>query len=137
MSARYVLPVEALIRPSPASIAAPHVSQPLAQRVNRAMAPDPADRYNSVGALSSALGSLPAVTRRWVRTDECGGHQGCWRGFADRRATVLICAIPVGSGRYEIRGLKLPSGIRIKEVAQVVTERRLPAGVRTVIKNCT
>ncbi len=116
---------------------APHVSQALAQRVNRAMALDPADRYDSASAFGAALGSLPAVMRRWVRTDECGGHWGCWRGLADGRATVLVCAIPAGPNRYEVRGLKLPSRARIRKAARTVTQRQLPAGIRAAIKDCT
>jgi serine/threonine-protein kinase len=115
---------------------APHVSQALAQRISRAMAPNPADRYHSVSAFSAALGSLPAQTRRWVRTDECGGHWGCWRGLADGRATILVCAIPAGANRYNLQGVKLPGRAQIRKAARTVKQRQLPAGIRAVLKDC-
>lgn len=116
---------------------APHIGQALAQRVNRAMARDPADRYESASAFSAALGNLPAAKRHWIRTDECGGHWGCWRGVAESRSTVLICAIPAGANRYHIRGSKLPGGMQIKKVARTVTQRQLPAGVRAAVTDST
>jgi serine/threonine-protein kinase len=116
---------------------APHVSQTLGERVNRAMASDPADRYVGASAFGAALGTLPAATRQWTRTDECGGHWGCWRGLRDGHAAVLVCAIPAGPNKYELRGLKLPSGTRIRKVTRTVTQRQLPAGIRGAIKVCS
>ena len=116
---------------------APHLTQALAQRVNRAMAPAPADRYDSASALSAALGSLPAVQRKWVRTDECSGHWACWRGAATGRATILVCAIPSGPGRYTIRGIKLPSRMNIKSATRTATTGKLLTSIRSVIKSCS
>lgn len=115
---------------------APHVSLALAQRVSRAIAPVPADRYESAGAFSSALGTLPALRRTWLRTDECGGHWGCWRGLAGGHATVLICAIVASSRTYEVRAVKLPGRMQIKKATRTATRRKLPAAVRAAIKDC-
>lgn len=47
--------------------AAPHVSRRLAERLERAMAADPVDRYNSAMALLEALGQPGLTGRTWKR----------------------------------------------------------------------
>jgi serine/threonine protein kinase len=117
---------------------APHVPQALAQRINVAMAFDPADRYQSAADFSRALGSLPRSSRQWTRTDECGAHWGCWRGTSSGRAPILVCAVPDGTAanRYELQAIKLPGRTQIRKAQRIVTERQLPAGLRTVLRLC-
>jgi eukaryotic-like serine/threonine-protein kinase len=55
---------------------ASHVPQYVGNVIEKAMAPVPGDRYASVTALATALGTRRGVTRRWRRTDEHPGHQG-------------------------------------------------------------
>ena len=77
---------------------APHVSQGLASCVETAMAWSPDDRHNDAAALDRALGDLPSRRRDWRRSDEHGGHHGCWRGEHRRKRAVVTCAIS-GAGR--------------------------------------
>jgi serine/threonine-protein kinase len=115
---------------------APHVGQALGQRIAVAMSLDPADRYQSVSALSATLGSLPAAPRNWVRTDECGIHWGCWRGTVSRHSPVPVCAIPSGTNRYEINAVKLPAGTRIRRACRMTTQRQLATAIRAAMREC-
>jgi eukaryotic-like serine/threonine-protein kinase len=91
---------------------APHVTQALAQRVSRAMARDPADRYSNPAEFDAALGDLPAAVRQWRRTDEHPGHAACWRGEATGKSDATVCLIPAGR-RWEVAACHQPSGRRI------------------------
>ena len=71
--------------------AAPHVPASVATIVDRAMADDPAGRYQTVAAFSAALGSRSTKPRRWRRTNEHAGHLGCWRGERPGKSTHILC----------------------------------------------
>lgn len=122
--------------PVPIRDVAPHVPQSLGQRIAVAMAPNPADRYQSVSTLSTALGNMLAMSRDWIRTDECGVHWGCWRGIASGRSTVLLCAIPIGTSRYQLRAAKLPGQGQIRKAGRIVTHRQLAVALRAVMREC-
>lgn len=76
---------------------APHVPKHVATAVEKAMARDPRDRYDSVTAFASALGDRPAVKRRWTRTDEHAGHLACWRGEPKSGGSVYVTCLEQGS----------------------------------------
>lgn len=112
---------------------APHVGQALAQRADRAMARDPADRYPGPSAFDAALGQLPKQTRRWARTDEHTGHAGCWRGSAVKGTAVTVCAVPSGS-RYAVEARYQPSGKKITAACRSAAPLRLlPRNLRTAM----
>lgn len=92
--------------------AAPHVSQALAQRVQRAISPTPAARYATAAEFDAALGDLPTGTRTWRRTDEHSGHACCFRGEAPGKAAATVCLVPAGA-RWEVLGSHQPTGRRI------------------------
>jgi eukaryotic-like serine/threonine-protein kinase len=93
---------------------APHVTQALAVRVEKAMARSPAGRYPDAASFDAALGELPLPDRAWRRTDEHAPlHHLCFRG-EDRCGGVAatVCAVAVGR-RYEVAACHQPSGRRI------------------------
>jgi serine/threonine protein kinase len=101
--------------PPPLRDRSPHVSQALDQRVMRAMATDPADRYQSATDFAAALGNLPRPSRSWRRSDEhvaSKGHYACWIGESDHRADATVCAVQAGT-RYEVIAEHVGSGRRI------------------------
>jgi serine/threonine-protein kinase len=94
---------------------APHVSQALAQRVDRAMARNPSERYTSPADFDADLGRLPASPRDWRKTNEHPHHDGCWRGSAPHGRDVVVCAVAAGRRvavdvRYDPSGRSVPGG---------------------------
>lgn len=114
---------------------APHVSQALSLRVERAMESDPGQRYATPGDFAAALGRLPAPRRDWYRTDEDTGHLGCWRGDHGKRSTVLVCAVTLGR-KAEITAAKLPHRYRIRDASGIVVAMtKLPAALREIFNS--
>jgi serine/threonine-protein kinase len=91
---------------------APHIPRALAERVHKAMAADPRDRYQSAAEFDTALGDVPAVDRRWMRTDEHPAHAWCSRGVAKGKADATVCLVPAGK-RWAVHAQHEPSGRRI------------------------
>lgn len=91
---------------------APHLSQALAQRVHKAMAADPAERFATPDEFAAALGALPVPSRRWRRTDEHQGHSCCFRGDGRGKADATVCLVPSGP-RFEVVACHRPTGRRI------------------------
>lgn len=113
---------------------APHVSQALAQRVQKAIAIDPTERYETATALDRALGTLPVASRDWRRTDEHNGHACCYRGTGGGKADVTVCLVPTGT-RHEVVAQHQPSGRRISAACRSAapssaSARHLRAGIR-------
>jgi eukaryotic-like serine/threonine-protein kinase len=115
---------------------APHVPQALSQKVEKAMASDPAARHASPGELAAVLGSIPAPSRAWVRSDEHPGHLGCWRGVSGKSAIVLVCAVVAGN-KVETSAVKLPRQRKIRGTSMSVTKAQLPAALRKVFRLCS
>jgi eukaryotic-like serine/threonine-protein kinase len=119
--------------PTPLRDVAPHVSQALAQRVSKAMARDPSDRYQSAQEFDSALGQLPSPSRNWCRSDEHISHSACWRGEADGKQDVTVCLVPSGT-RLEVIAEHQPSGRRILAACRpAAPPSALPRNVRAAI----
>lgn len=97
---------------------APHVPVSVASIVDRAMGLDPADRYQTVGEFSAALGSRSTKPRRWRRTDEHAGHVGCWRGERPGKSTYILCLEQGATAKQctvttrHATGAKVPNGSR-------------------------
>jgi serine/threonine protein kinase len=82
---------------------APHVSKRLAARVERAMAPDPARRYESAAQMHAALAQHDLAPRSWRRVDFHTGHPGCWLdGDAGKEAVLGVCVVDGGDGTFSI-----------------------------------
>jgi len=114
---------------------APHVPQALADRVERAMARNPADRYPSAAALDAALGNMPTVIRHWNRVVTHAGHTACFLGTG-HGSDLNVCAVPTGTRtqhRIEIR--HVASGRRVSPWPLVATQRELPRALRSVFRD--
>jgi serine/threonine-protein kinase len=117
--------------------AAPHISQALAQRVEKAMAADPADRYQKAADFDAALGELAASPRYWVRTDEhaAAGHLACWRGQASGKGDLTVCAIPRGT-KFDVLARHDSTGRRITAACRsAVGTSQLSRALRTAFRD--
>lgn len=108
---------------------APHVPAAVAAIVERAMAVDPADRYQTVADFSAALGSRSTKPRRWRRTNEHPGHLGCWRGEKPGKSTYVLCLEQGKTAKKctvttrHVSGAKVHNGSRlasIRDAAQAI-----------------
>jgi len=71
---------------------APHVPLALAKRVQRAMAVDPNDRYQTAEEFHEALGEPDKDQRIWRRVGVHDTHEKCWvSGPTATRAAVHVC----------------------------------------------
>ena len=112
---------------------APHVLPALADRVEKAMARNPADRYATPADFAAALGALPPHAP-WRRTDEHAAHHRCWRTDRPGGKAITVCAIPSGNG-FEVEVRHRPSGVRIVPACRPrCTSAKLPTAVRTAIR---
>jgi serine/threonine protein kinase len=119
--------------PPPLRDVAPHVSQALAQRVSKAMARNPSDRYQSAAEFDTALGHLPSPSRHWCRSDEHNGHAACWRGKANGKRDVTVCLVPSGR-QHEVVAEHHPSGRRILSACRApASPSALPRNVRAAM----
>lgn len=99
---------EALVvqgRFEPLRTVAPHVSRRLADRVARAMAYNPADRYPSAGSMHDALGAPGLTPRSWQRTAPHQGHDRCWVEQPRVRARTRhqVCVAKGGDYSIDVR----------------------------------
>jgi eukaryotic-like serine/threonine-protein kinase len=113
---------------------APHVPQALADRVESAMARDPADRYESAAALDAALGNMPSVLRHWNRMTTHAGHTACFLGTG-HGSDLNVCAVPTGmrtQHRIEIR--HAATGRRVNPWPLAATQREVPRALRRAFR---
>lgn len=80
---------------------APHVSRRLADRVTRAMAFEPADRFASAAAMHDALGVHGLSPRAWQRVAPHPGHERCWIEHPDGKTPHQVCVTATGT-TYDI-----------------------------------
>jgi serine/threonine-protein kinase len=108
---------------------APHVPAAVASILERAMALDPADRYQTVADFSAALGSRSTKPRRWRRTNQHPGHLGCWVGQSPGKSTYVLCLEQGATAKQctvmtrHATGAKVPNGsrtARMRNAAQAV-----------------
>jgi serine/threonine-protein kinase len=108
---------------------APHVPAAVASIVERAMAGDPADRYQTAAEFAAALGSRSTKSRRWKRTNQHPGHLGCWVGESPGKSTYILCLEQGPTPRQctvttrHATGAKVPQGSRagpLREAARSV-----------------
>lgn len=121
--------------PPPLRDIAPHVPQGLAERVDRAMARNPADRYATPAAFDAALGTLPTVHRRWNRITPHPGHTQCFLGTG-HGSDLHVCAVPTGARtQHEIQISRVRTGRRVNPWPTVPTPRTLPRALRTAFRD--
>jgi eukaryotic-like serine/threonine-protein kinase len=78
---------------------APHTPLGLAQRVRRAMAIDPGDRFASAEEMHTSLGQLTPMQREWKRVTTHDGHVECWEGIGvGGTSSLRTCVIPANHG---------------------------------------
>lgn len=114
---------------------APHVPQSVAVAIEKAIARNPPDRHATVGAFGAALGSRPAVTRKWTRTNQHPAHIGCWRGERAGASTYVLCVEPASrAGSCTIIARHLNSNARVPNGTRPCRVRDWPRAVRAVIR---
>jgi serine/threonine protein kinase len=115
---------------------APHVPRWVRDKVERAMARDPAARYESAHAFAADLGDRPSLSRRWTRTDEHAGHLACWRGTPDHGVTYVMCMeIGTTPARRKITTVSATSGHRITRGCAPATRTTWARVVRKAIRD--
>lgn len=83
---------------------APHVTRRLATRIEKAMALDPADRYQGWRDMHDDLSQIGVVTDVWERTVSHPGHRMCWYELhrPARGGLREVCVMPDGAGPFAI-----------------------------------
>lgn len=114
---------------------APHVPQPVARVVEKAIERRPGDRFPSALELAAALGTLSKPTRKWQRTDEHSGHIACWRGVAAHGGAYLLC-LEQGArpSKCVITSVQVGSGRRVTRGCRAALLRTWPRAVRSVMQ---
>lgn len=109
---------------------APHVHTRIRTWVEKAMAPDPNDRYRTAGEMDRALGNPPHC-RRWVKRAPHEGHRDCWIGDAfTGRGPLDLCVWQEGSRLiYEARHAEGGSRV-VSACGKVPNESRLAVELR-------
>lgn len=115
---------------------APHVPQYLGNVIEKAMAPAAADRYPSVTAFATALGTRTGVPRRWRRTDEHPGHHACWRGEPLGNGGTYLMCLEIGSRPTQgiITTTQASSGHRVNRGCRTTPMRCWGQGVRAAMQ---
>jgi len=92
---------------------APHATRRLAARVEKAMALNPADRYQSWREMHEALSEVGVVTHVWSRIVSHPGHKSCWTELRRSSPGALreICVAPSAVGPLTI-DVRRASGAR-------------------------
>jgi serine/threonine-protein kinase len=114
--------------------AAPHVPRWVRDKVERAMARDPAHRYESAHAFAADLGNRPSLSRQWTRTDEHPGHLACWRGIPRSGVEYVMC-LEAGAtaARRTVTTVAATNGHRVKRGCGSATATTWPRVVRRLI----
>jgi serine/threonine-protein kinase len=116
---------------------APHVPKPVATAIERAMARDPAARFESTLELARALGNRAEAPRRWTRTNPHPGHLACWKGEPRDGGSTLLMCLTQGTkpNRVTITTTHESSGRRQTDgCREEIPENGLSTAVRGIIK---
>jgi serine/threonine-protein kinase len=101
---------------------APHVSRRLAERVEKAMALDPASRYSTWREMHAELGRSGVVSRVWRQHRPHPGHDRCW--VETSRLSGLphdVCVLPKDARHVDIE-VRCASGAK-RRVARMCRAR--------------
>lgn len=127
----HLLALRAQGKMTPLRDLAPHVDAKLAARVNKALAFDPADRYQSATAFDAALGQLhdPATCWRWVAPTSPATRELS----ASRQAKPgVVATVTPAKQRFEVVARYQPSGKTIS--SKTVTAAAVPVELRRIVK---
>ena len=118
-------------------IAAPHVSRRLADRVAKAMAYDPADRYPTAGALHDALGAPGLTPRSWQRAAAHQGHDRCWveQPRAQGRTRHQVCVVKGRDYSIDVRRATGAGGRLTRYCGTAEDERDLVRKLKEVFRD--
>lgn len=115
---------------------APHIPLVIANRVRRAMHPDPNERFETPRHMREALvGTMRS--RIWTRIPPHSGHDRCWRSEGTRAYRGLsVCVMDDLKGGFEIETRRLEgSRSRIRNCCRTVKgERRLLIELRDIFQ---
>ncbi len=116
---------------------APHVPQSVAAVVERAIHPDPAQRFASALDFAAALSSRSLPNRRWRRTNVHPGHIGCWEGDPTGTAGAYILCVEAGSrpSQCQITTVHASSGNRVARGCRAAPLRMWSQAVRSVMQD--
>ena len=90
---------------------APHVSRNLAATVEKALAPDPANRHASMTVFDTSLSSSRESQRVWRETIPHDGHLSCW----ESKDSVTVCkSSGTTSARVDLETRRSSTGNRIR-----------------------
>lgn len=112
---------------------APHVPAPVASIIERAMAVDPANRYQTVADLSAALGSRSTKPRRWRRTNQHPGHLGCWVGESPGKSTYILCLEQGATAKQCTVTTRHATGARVPKGSRAAPMRDAAQAIRATI----
>lgn len=113
---------------------APHVPRWVSDRIEKATAAAPSDRYAKAQDFAAALGQRPTVTRRWTRTNEHGAHEACWRGEPVKHgSTLVMCMVAAAGRKVDITTSHPGSGKRVTAGCGTATRATWPKAVRGFI----
>lgn len=110
---------------------APHVDAKLAARVKKALAVDPADRFQSAAEFDAALGQLRDPLTRWRRVAPTAPATGELRATRVGKPDVITTITPAKK-RFDVVARYNPSGKTI--VSVTVAGAALPAELRKIVK---
>lgn len=114
---------------------APHVSRRLADRIEKAMALQPGDRYPTWRHMHADLGRVGVVGHVWRRTAPHNGHDRCWVQIRSTRGSLHeVCVIGTGANRADI-DVRHAAGAsrRVTRMCKTgVDERRMAVALRDV-----
>jgi len=95
---------------TPVRVVAPHIGKALAARVAKAMALDPAARYQTAREMHEFLGRGPLVLRPWERITPHAGHERCWveqAPIGSGTPRFQACVTATGGGRFDLECRRL------------------------------
>lgn len=114
---------------------APHVSRRLADRIEKAMALEPASRYASWRDMHADLGRVGVVGHVWRRTAPHGGHDRCWTQTRATRGSLHdVCLIRTAASLVDVEVRHAGgAGHRIRGMCRSgIGERQLAVTLRDV-----
>lgn len=113
---------------------APHVSRTLAAALRRALAVDPAARFQSAADLDRALSRVRARVRCIRRVDSHRADGMCWHMAEPAKGgkSIHVCCDPSGLRSVDLDVFYEQSGNRVREFCGSVTARQAPARLRAV-----